>query len=79
MMAEPLNPMKRFLGKSLLCGFLAVFPITVLEAMWSDPGMREFVRMVDGSAAMWIAFSIYLFSLILFWSRWVTRPETRKK
>jgi hypothetical protein len=64
--------MKTFLGKALVCGFFALPPISVLEGMWSDPGMREYARMFYGSVAM-ISIPLYWLIVIFFWCRWVVR------
>lgn len=74
-MADPLRPMKTFLGKTLMCGFLGLLPIILLEGMWSDPHFRELARKLDGSAAMWISLLVYLLIVFLLWCRWVARPD----
>lgn len=70
--------MKSFLGKTLVCGYLAVLPIALLEGMWSEPDMREYARMFDGSVAMWISFPIYLLIVFLLWCRWTARPNAHE-
>ena len=67
--------MKNFLGKTWVCVVVAALPIALLEGMWSDPGLREYARMLDGSVAMRVVFPIYLLAVFLLWCRWVNRHE----
>lgn len=74
-MADALKPMKTFLGKTMVCVFLALLPVALLEGMWSDPGFREHARKFDGSMVMWITFSVYWLIVFFLWCRWVVRPN----
>lgn len=74
-MADPLRPMKTFLGKTMICGFVAILPITILEGMWSAPNTRELARKIDGTSAMWIAYAVYLLLIVGLWTLWVIRPK----
>ena len=73
-MADPLRPMKMFLGKTMVCFFLAVLPIVIMEGMWSNPDSREVARTLEGSSTTWIVIAFYILAVILIWCRWVNRP-----
>ena len=74
-MPDPLRQMKKFLARTLVCGFLATLPFGLVEGMWASPDWREYARKIDGSAVLWVAISIYLLFVILIWCRWITRSD----
>ena len=76
-MADQLKPMKTLLGRTMVCGFLALIPYAVFESLWSDPQGREMARGLDDTAEIWISYAIYLLVVFMLWFRWVTRSEGR--